>query len=105
MKLRWLLTLIIIAFGCTSGNAQKDPKIRGVRDSTRLYYDYNRKSLYIKNSNGNIELSQALPHKSGKTIKIEVINYNPLKTQLSFGDTSSSYFLADTATFSRYITL
>jgi hypothetical protein len=51
------------------------------------------------------EVKQPLSFKAGKDIKIEINHYNPLRTVISVEDSSISYFLSDTAKYSKLIVL
>lgn len=46
-----------------------------------------------------------IKYRAGKDLKLEVIRFNPLKTQISIEESSSQLFMTDTSNFSKYIVL
>src|ERR1700676_3435092 len=83
--------------------AQDDTKYKKYKPK-RYSYDFTKKKLQDSETSAT-EIIPPLRFRSGRDLRIDFFDFNPLKMQISVSDSSSSWFLADTASFSRYIIL
>ena len=91
---RWILILLFF-------NACKTPDII---EDTRVDYNLTTKKL-SRQKDASKELQEPIRYQSGRILKIEIRHYNPLREEVSTDDSTSISFLADTASFSRFILL
>jgi hypothetical protein len=97
-----VLTIFILIF-TKSLSAQDDGCFKKYKPR-RYFYDFTKKKLQ-ESQTPTTEIVPPLKFRSGRDLRIEFFNFNPLKMQISVSDSSSNWFLADTASFSKYIIL
>lgn len=91
-----LTNLILLCLLFISSYAQKDEQ--------RFYYNFRTKTLFYDQGQSK-QAFAPLRYKAGRDINIEISHYNPLQYEISTEETSTNFFLSDTAKLSSRIIL